>query len=411
MDGKRSFTEVLIAWRGLVYRITITAVLGAVVVSLLLPNWFTATAVITPPSEGDSGMGLMAIMDQVSGGGGVSRARSLLKRTPEIDLVIGVLKSRRVRGEIADRFDLMEVYDSKTREHAIKQVGMNLSVSTTPEGFIQVNFTDRDKQRAADVANAFLESLDRYNRETSVADARRTREFVANRLDEVRGRLDTASADLRRFQEEYGAIQISEQTRVTVEAMAALEGERTQLEIEKGVLENYSRGDVPRVREIEARIDEIEKRIAMLRGSTIADSLAVPRTAGADSDVMIPLGEFPRLGLQFADLKREVMAQEKVLEFLMAQFEEARIREARDLQTVSVLDAAVPPIRKSRPQRTIIVLLTAALGLALAIGTVFGAEALDETMRRRPEWRDSGEAKGLVRLVALLRKWGGPAAT
>lgn len=411
MDGRRSFAEVLIAWRVLVYRVTIAAGLGAVVVSLLLPSWFTATAVVTPPSENDGGGGIMALMDQVRGGGGtVSRARQLLKRTPEIDLMIGVLKSRRARGEIVDRFGLLEHYDDRTREHAIKRLGRLLSVSTTPEGFIQVSVTDRDKQLAADIANGFLESLDRYNRETSVADARRTREFVGGRLDEVRARLDAASSDLRRFQEEHGAIQISEQTRVTVEAMAALEGERTQLEIEKGVLENYSRGDVPRVREIEARIDEIEKRIAMLRGSASDSAFVATRQDSTGSEVMIPLGQFPRLGLQFADLKREVMAQEKVLEFLMAQFEEARIREARDLQTVSVLDPAVPPLKKSKPRRSLIVLLTAGLGFALAIGAAFGAEALDDTIRRRSEWSQAGEVRWLARLTGLLRKWGGPAA-
>jgi uncharacterized protein involved in exopolysaccharide biosynthesis len=424
VDGKRSFTEVLIAWRGFVYRFTIVAALGAVVVSLLLPQWYTASAVITPPSETDGGTGLMALMDQVRGGGAVSRARSLLKRTPEIDLMIGVLKSRRVQGEVVDRFDLVSHYHVKSREKAIKRLGDQVGVTTTPEGFIAVHVSARDKQLAADMANAFVESLDGYNQETSVETARSTREFVGQRLDEVRARLDEASNNLRRFQEEHGAIHISEQTRVTVEALASLEGERMQLEIERGVLKNYSRGEVPRIREIDAHIEEIEKRIVTLRGRTPAGStmVAMPGDDGtevaapdgdgsANDDVIIPLGEFPRLGLEFADLKREVLAQEKVLEFLMAQFEEARIREARDLETVNVLDPAVPPLRKSKPRRSVIVLLTTGLGLVFSIGLAFAISSLEEVTASHPQWSQIREVRWLLRVAGWIRGWGGPAVT
>jgi capsule polysaccharide export protein KpsE/RkpR len=231
---------------------------------------------------------------------------------------------------------------------------------------------------------------------------------------EVGDRLKAASQELRRFQEEHGAIQISEQTRVTVEAIAALEGERTQLEIQKGVLGSYARGSQPEIQEIQTRIAEIEKRIVHLRGAAALDSTAVkssegPASAGGASDVLIPLGEFPGLGLKFAELKREVLAQEKVYEFLMAQFEEARIREARDLETVTVLDPAVPPLRRSRPRRSLIVILTVGLAVVLSAGMAFAAELLGDAVQRRPEWATAGEVKVVLGLLGFLRRWGGPA--
>ena len=77
------------------------------------------------------------------------------------------------------------------------------------------------------------------------------------------------------------------------------------------------------------------------------------------------------LALEYAELEREVMVQEKVYEFLTAQFEEARIRESRDLQSVNVLDEAVPPIKKARPRRSLIVLLSAAMAFGVAVTVAF----------------------------------------
>jgi uncharacterized protein involved in exopolysaccharide biosynthesis len=253
-----------------------------------------------------------------------------------------------------------------------------------------------------------VELLDQYNRESSVQDARRTREFIRACLDESRERLEDAARNLRRFQEQHGAIEIGEQTRVTVEAMAELEAERTRLAIEKAVMESYSRSGMPKVREIETTMAEIDKRLRQLRGSVREDSAdAAPEAP--PTDVLIPLSEFPRIGLAFADLKREVLVQEKVYGFLTNQLEEARIREARDLETVRVLDAAVPPIRKSRPRRSLIVIATTGLALLMSVGIAVSAEAFRESVASGAAWTETREARVLLRVTERLRGWGASA--
>lgn len=403
----RSFFGIALAWRRLLLQLTIIGALGAIVVSLLLPAWYSATAMITPPQEREGGFGLMALMDQIGSSVGVGRARSLLKRTPQVDLMIGVLKSRRIRGEVVDRFSLQETYSAKTRDHAIKELGGYLSVNTSPEGFVEVRVEARDPQLAADMANAFVEFLDNYNRTQSVEDARRTSAFIEQCRTENRARLEVAAAELRVFQERFGAIQIDEQIRVTVDALAQLEAERTQLGIEKGVLENFSRPDRPQVVEVELRIAEVEKHLDRLSGSAPGDSSAMD---AADRGVLIPLADFPRLGLAYANLKREVLVQEKVYEFLTSQFEESRIREARDLRTLTVLDAAVPPIRKARPRRSLIVILTTGLSFVLALGLAFAVEGLRDAMSGHPEWGSAREMQWLLRTAEALRRSGGPAS-
>ena len=296
----------------------------------------------------------------------------------------------------------------RSREHAIKRLGEYLRVDSSPEGLIEVRVDDRNRQRAADIANAFVELLDRYNRESSVAQAKRTSEYVRSCLDESRQRMEKAALDLRRFQEEHSTVELTEQIRVTVEAIAGLESQRAQLEIQKGVLRNYTRPGQMRVQEIDANLREIQSKIDRLHGRDM-DNLALPEDMTAGS-VLLPLSRIPGLGLQLADLTREVVVQEKVYEFLTSQLEEARIQESRDLQTIRFLDEAVPPLKKSRPKRSLIVILTVLLAFLFSITLSFAAEGFLEYIGgdSRKSEMTTRESRTILRVFLWLRKWGGP---
>lgn len=413
MDAPQGFAQVLFSWRRLLLRATVAGAVASVIVSLLLPPSYEASAVLAPPEDMDAGLGLMSVVNQLSATAGIGRTRNLLRRTADVDVMIGVLKSRRIRGEVVDRFELVKHYRSKSREHAIKTLGTKLQVGTTAEGFIDVRVEARNRQLAADLANAFVEALDRYNRSTSVEDARRTREFIMTCLEENRARLDAATDSLRRFQETHGAVQLEAQGKVTVEALAELEAEKTRLQIEKGVLQHYARVDQPRILEIDAQVVEIEKRLQRLHGSSRVNESKGSNERGTagqlppqGTEVLLRLGDLPQLALNYAELQREVLAQSKVYEFLTAQFEEARIREARDLQTVKVVDEAVPPIRKSKPRRSVIVILSTGLAFATAMGLAFAAEGTRSLARSNPGLLESRELRWVLRASDALHRWG-----
>ncbi|MFH1864241.1 MAG: hypothetical protein ABIK85_00025, partial [Candidatus Eisenbacteria bacterium] len=334
METERSAADLILVWRKFIYRATLTAAIVSVVVSLVLPRWYEATATCTPPQEGESRGGLLSVFTQIGmdlGAGG------LLSSTPMTDMMIGVMKSRLVRGQVVDRFDLQKVYRSKTREHAIKKLDDHMVVETTPEGFVEIRVEDRDRQRAADMANAFMEFLDDYHRRTSMEDASRTRQFVLKALEENGTRLADATLLLKDFQTTNMAIDLTEQTRVTVEVIAELQTERTRLELERGVLEGFSGPDQMRMRQIEAELRQLDGKIDEFAGPGGAS------TAGATGvGVVIPLSDIPELAYELADLMRDVMVLEKVRAYLSSQLEEARIQEARDLEIIHVLDSAVP---------------------------------------------------------------------
>jgi hypothetical protein len=74
----------------------------------------------------------------------------------------------------------------------------------------------------------------------------------------------------------------------------------------------------------------------------------------------------PRLAVPYADLYRRVRVEEAMFEFLNQQYEMARIEEAKDIPTVSVIDAPGIPEKKSFPHRLLIALVLTFLSFTTA---------------------------------------------
>jgi uncharacterized protein involved in exopolysaccharide biosynthesis len=105
------------------------------------------------------------------------------------------------------------------------------------------------------------------------------------------------------------------------------------------------------------------------------------------------------VALEYARKLREVKYFESMFEVLAKQVELAKIDEAKDSVMVQVLDAAVVPDRKSKPRRTLIVLIAMIAGFVVAAGRALFKEVVREaaqdphtaqrlrTLRALASWR------------------------
>jgi hypothetical protein len=157
-------------------------------------------------------------------------------------------------------------------------------------------------------------------------------------------------------------------------------------------------------------LNELRLRLAEMEGereAALADirSGDVPSEHGSDGDhgdvernPFPPLSKVPALGLHFGRLFREVKTEEAVVSLLTEQYHRARIEERRSLPTVRVLDSAVPPERRFRPRRTLMVVTATGAAVLFSITLAYGLEILDR-IRRDPE-----RYATLHRAAADLRK-------
>ena len=109
------------------------------------------------------------------------------------------------------------------------------------------------------------------------------------------------------------------------------------------------------------------------------------------TDAEIHLDKTPNTSLQYMDAVRSVKYQEAVWEILAKQFEMAKLDEAKDFPLIQVLDHATLPEKKSKPKRSVIVLLATLAAFFLAVLWAFVRESLLRA-KQQPEQAERMQA-------------------
>jgi hypothetical protein len=157
--------------------------------------------------------------------------------------------------------------------------------------------------------------------------------------------------------------------------VGALQGQLmvAQSELE-GLRRIYSDSNV-RVRALRARIIELQSQLGKFGGKD------QPGTVGPDShatDIYPSIRKLPLLGVTYADLFRRTKVQGAVYEVLTQEYELAKVREAREIPTVKILDPPEVPEKKDFPPRTLIAVSTAGFACFGGIVVVLAAKSWKE---------------------------------
>jgi len=307
---------------------------AAGLLSLLIPNKYTAAVVLLPPTNQADLGGLLT-----GGGGTMALSRALgIDSQGETDLYLGVLRSTNINRTLVARFGLQKVYGQKDIEKAGKKLSQHTGVALTNEGFIRVTVTEPDRKLAADLANAYAEELDVFLRLNTNTSARHRREFMDQRLEETQRALASAEDSLRDYQTQSRLPLLGAESQAASSAAAELLAQKVQREIELGTLQRVSTGGNPRVEQLREEVSQIDRQ----------------------------LGRIPPATTEIARLMRNAKIQEQILLVLTEERERARLLELKTMGSVEVVDHAEPPLHKSQPHRTLIVI--GAFGLAVLAG-------------------------------------------
>jgi uncharacterized protein involved in exopolysaccharide biosynthesis len=388
MSETRPYDATIIDYAQLIWcrRASVLTVLGialfiAVVLTIVLPKKYEATASLITPRE-NAASGLL---------GGLATASGLLQQmppsmnppslVPNRDLIVGVLKSRAVAQAVAERFDLSSRFQLRFAGDAVKRLQDATTVSISREGVVSVIVEDTDPKLAADMANYYVEEVDRRVAQYSMGEAGRQRGFLTQQLARAKTDLDEAEQALRRFQEQNRAIVLQEQTRGAIEAAARLKGEILAAQVQLQVMRNFATDANPEVVSLRRRIDEMNRQFTQMQyGVADAQSADDKRRS---RDFTVPFAKVPEVGLELARLTRDVKIQETLVALLTQNMEQARLGEARDLPVAQVLDRAVPPDHHARPRLSVNLAIGGVVGFALGCLLAFVAEARSRVRRQR----------------------------
>jgi len=360
------------------------------ILSLFLPNWYTASTTILPPQR-EKSLGLGLTSSLLTGVSEFGTSMSLPLMTSPSDVIAAILKSRAVALAVIEKENLMRTYHTKIKEDALKEIFLHTQVKVTSEGIISLSFEDKNRFKAAGVANRFVEELDRVNRETNTSQAKNARIFIEERLAQTKKDLTKAEEDLRKFQEENKAIALDEQMKVSIEGAADLKAQMVAAEIELNLLRKTMSPSHPQIQGLQSKINEIKRQLDIWE-------LGNQKEKSEEKKILdVPFSKVPALSMELARLVREVKIQSAVFELLTNQYEQYKIQETRDTPTIQVLDKAFPPERKSKPKRAFLVGVAGILSLVTSVVFVFGLEYFKKSKEKNPE--------EFERIQTLLGAW------
>ena len=92
--------------------------------------------------------------------------------------------------------------------------------------------------------------------------------------------------------------------------------------------------------------------------------------------IIIPFNQVPDLGLRALQLMRDIEIQNAIYKFVRTEYEKARLEEDKEITQVIPLDRAHPPDSRSRPARTMMVMLAGLLSLVMSTLLAYILESL-----------------------------------
>lgn len=360
-------------------RVTAISLLVSLVIAFSIPKRYKSITSIMPPDQQNSGAMMLAALASHSAslGGLGSLAGSLLGGHTTTELFIDMLHSATVSGHLIDRFNLQHVYHNRYRIDTAKHLAHSTSVTENKKsGVITIAVQDESPVRARNLAQGYLDELNKLVMRTNTSAAHRERVFIEQRLRTAQTNLEHAQLALSEFSSRNSTIDIKEQTHAMVDAGARVQAE---LLVEQSGLQSlrqiYGDGNV-RVRETEARIASLRGELEKMTGSSAplipkaADEASVASDANDKGELYPPLRQLPRLAVPYADLYRQVRIDETVYELLTQQYELARIEEAKDVPVVSVIDPPGIPEKKSFPPRLLLTLVLTFLSFSATVALI-----------------------------------------
>jgi uncharacterized protein involved in exopolysaccharide biosynthesis len=377
-DGhEASFIEVLtqLAYRKwLIAKVIGISVLLGVMLSLALPVRYTATTKIMTPQQTQSTAALMMMNQLTSMGGGSLAALAgggLGLKNPN-DTYIGLLTSRPIADTIIQKFDLAKEYRARDMTKAREKLAGYTEVISEKNGFIALSVTDRDKSRAAAMANAYTDQLRILTKTLAVTEASQRRLFYEEQLKLTKEALIAAALAFQQVQQQKGLIQLDAQAKAMIEGLAAIRAKVATKQVEVQALRSYSTEQNPDVQLAEKELASLEAEETQLEQSN-----HVPGIAG------LGLGNVPSAGLEYLRAEHELQYQQILYDMLMKQYDAARLDESKEAAIIQVVEPAIEPDRKSSPRRALIILWFTVVGLLGGCAYVWFCNFIQERPKAR----------------------------
>lgn len=313
-----------------------SALMGALAFgsAFLMPPTYTAKTVILPPQQQQSSLSsALGSLGALAGfAGGMAGIKSPAEQ------YIALLSSETVSDRIIAQYELAQVYDEKYRSDVRKKLLKSVAFTAgKKDSLITIEVDDRDPDRAAKMANSYVEQLRLMSNGLALSEAQQRRKFFEEKLQETKEALTRAQVSLQGSGFNPGAIKA--EPKAAAEAYSRLRAEAVAAETRLKALSSTFVESSPEVRSQAAVLSSIQAELAKLESS---------QTQGNDSDYV---GKY-----------REFKYQETLFDLFAKQYELARVDEGREGGLIQIVDPAQVPDKPAKPKKMALAILGLLMG-------------------------------------------------
>lgn len=354
---------VLAKHKWLVIYITIGAVIFTAVISMFMPSIYLAETKFFIPSSNTTSFSAQLINEMTPiatliGGVNLAGAGSVKN-----NLYIEMLKSRSVRDRIIDRFDLMKGKENKAREEVREALLMSMQITTdNKSGILVLGIEDKNPQRAAAMANAFIEELLKLNKNLALTEVSQRRLFLEEQLKEAKEAITKAEDAIKVFQGKTGVLMPDAQTVAEIEEIFKLRAQIAAKETQIKAMRSYFPSQNSSILRAGEELERMREQVRVLESKNIGDGF------------MVPTGKVTPVTMEYVRKLRDLKYADTLYELLQGQYQSVRLDEARDAMVVQVLEKAEPPVNASKPARIVMILFAFIIGLAVSLCAVIVIE-------------------------------------
>lgn len=336
-----------------------------------MPQTFSASSVIMPPSDKSSGGGLSSLLNSVSGGNIILGGSGKSSQTAIFEEIIN---SRTLNEKVVSklRLDTLSLFKDFPKRDLVSTINKSTETDTDLKGFLSVETSinteylpdSLEKKKAAElsalIANTSVDVLDEMLISKNNSSAKKSREYIDTQIARYEKQLDSVAYAMQKFQTENKVLALDKQTEAIVAQAIELSTEIVKMETELALTKIEYSENSKKVKVLKEQLKELKKQSKKIQEGGITEN-----------SFSVPLNQVPRLGRIFAELYRDREVLEQILLFLETQRHEEAIQENKDTPIVEVLDNAIVPEKKSYPSRFKMAVAGGTLSLILSFIVLF----------------------------------------
>lgn len=395
METILKYLQVIVKYRKMIFYNVLILTIVAGIISFILPKKYKSVAQILPPPEETDLLGFSSMLNPGISPSRISRlarAGGLLRSATPSDLIAAILQSRTIGEQVISECNIMKEYKiRKSTEKALKLLKSITKVKVTDEGIIQIIVLAKKPSLSADIANTYVTLVDKFLKESNMSRGKSMRVFIEKRLQTAEQELKQASDSLKSFQERNKVVALDEETKAVIEAYAQLKSELLKREIDLAISKDFSAPDNPYVLSTKREIDEFRTKLKEIEaGKSIGK--------GFGAGFAVSFQKLPAVAQEYAQRYRDYKAQEEIYALLIHQYEQAKILEARDTPTITVLDYGKIPEKKFFPKRLVIVIIVFIMSTIIGILAAITNEYFENLKQSNPtEYQNWENFSGLIK--------------